>query len=90
MTNTAAIMAALEVRGPRCDRCGGWTFRPEYLTMPKVIARLCPDCLPLTDDLMIIKRLAISQVFKSDLPRYPADEPIILAKAMADHYNGEG
>jgi hypothetical protein len=90
MPNWAAVYAATEARGPRCDRCDHWTFRPEYTKLPKFIARLCPDCLPLDSVLMTIKSLSISQVFRSDLHRYPVNEPIILAEAMADHvYNGD-
>lgn len=43
-TNSPAVMAALEARGPRCDRCNGWTFRPAYRHVDKAVTRLCPDC----------------------------------------------
>jgi hypothetical protein len=76
MPNWAAVYAATEARGPRCDRCGHWTFRPEYTRMPKFIARLCPDCLPLSREALVIKPLVLCQVFRSDLKRYPADQPI--------------
>jgi hypothetical protein len=44
--NWPATLAAVNARGPRCDGCGGWTFRPYLLTLPKRIRRSCPDCLP--------------------------------------------
>ena len=46
--NWAATLAAISSRGPRCERCGGWTFRPQYLVVPKSVhyPRLCPDCSP--------------------------------------------
>lgn len=78
MANWKATLAAVEARGPRCDRCGGWTFRPEYRRLPRFVARLCPDCLPLGPDLLKIKVLALTQVFRSDLARRPSDGPIRL------------
>ena len=45
-TNWPATFAAISARGPRCDHCGNWTFRPQYLTEPKRVPRRCPDCLP--------------------------------------------
>lgn len=79
--NQSATFAATEARGPRCDRCESWTFRPEYNRLPYFVARLCPKCLPLNPDLMSMKSLALSQIFKRDLEgfiRYPADQPIEL------------
>lgn len=29
MSNFPAVLAAVQARGPRCDDCGNWTFRPE-------------------------------------------------------------
>jgi hypothetical protein len=44
--NWPAVYAAVAARGPRCDRCGNWTFRPGYLMAPRTLRRLCPDCAP--------------------------------------------
>lgn len=33
-TNFDAVLEAVTARGPRCDRCGGWTFRPYLRTRP--------------------------------------------------------
>lgn len=33
--NWQATLAAVAARGPRCDECGGWTFKPHLLTVPK-------------------------------------------------------
>jgi len=30
--NWPAVIAAVHARGPRCDGCGGWTFRPALWT----------------------------------------------------------
>lgn len=76
--NPAAVLAATEARGPRCDRCGGWTFRPVYNTLPWYVARLCPDCLPLRPELAAVKVLALSQVFRRDLPKYADRDHIEL------------
>jgi hypothetical protein len=46
MANWPATLAAVRARGPRCDHCKNWTFRPGYLGQPKSIPRRCPDCLP--------------------------------------------
>lgn len=78
MANWEATFAATEARGPRCDRCDGWTFRPTYNRLPRFVARLCPDCLPLGPKLLPIKELCYCQIFKSDLPKYPAGAPILL------------
>jgi len=49
MANWPATLAAVQARGPRCDKCGSWTFRPLYLNpFFKGVRRLCPDCLKLT------------------------------------------
>lgn len=45
-SNWPAVVAALSARGPRCQICGAWTFRPQYLTLPVSLTRACPDCLP--------------------------------------------
>jgi len=76
--NPAATLAAVHARGPRCEKCGAWTFRPEYLELPWYIARLCPDCLPLRRDLMPMKIIALTQVFRSDLAKYADLDQIIL------------
>jgi hypothetical protein len=44
--NFEAVLAAIAARGPRCDRCGNWTFRPVYLRLPRTLLHLCPDCRP--------------------------------------------
>ena len=41
-----ALMAAVAARGPRCDGCGYWTFRPQYSVLPRTLLHLCPDCRP--------------------------------------------
>lgn len=67
--NPKAVFAAMEARGPRCDHCGHWTFRPEYLRLPRFVARLCPDCLPISPEFRaaIPTALILTQVFKSDI-----------------------
>jgi hypothetical protein len=45
--NWPATLAAVTARGPRCEQCGGWTFRPGYRDAPSAVLRLCPDCRPL-------------------------------------------
>jgi hypothetical protein len=45
LSNWPAVIAAIGARGPRCEFCGSWTFRPQLLSLPAVI-RACPDCLP--------------------------------------------
>jgi hypothetical protein len=47
MANWPATLAAVAARGPRCDLCGGWTFRPQYATVSRKAPRLCPGCFPL-------------------------------------------
>lgn len=79
MANWEATFAAVTARGPSCERCGAWTFRPEYVRLPGVIARLCPACLPLPSGLMSLKALFLTQVFRYDLDKYPADQPIMIA-----------
>lgn len=32
--NWPATLAAVHARGPRCDHCGGWTFKSFLLTVP--------------------------------------------------------
>ena len=32
--NWEATLAAVTARGPRCDHCNGWTFRPYLRTVP--------------------------------------------------------
>lgn len=78
MADWTATLAAVRARGPRCDRCNGWTFRPEYLRMPRYIARLCPECLPLGPESLRIKALVLCQIFRSDLPRYGTEGPVRL------------
>jgi hypothetical protein len=70
MANWTATLAAVQERGPRCDHCDGWTFRPEYNLLPRFIARLCPDCFPLSKEFrnLVPMALTLSQIFKSDLP----------------------
>jgi hypothetical protein len=41
--NWPATLAAIQARGPRCDFCGGWTFRPFLLAVPLGL-RQCQDC----------------------------------------------
>lgn len=43
--NWPAVIAAVSARGPRCEFCGSWTFRPQLLSLPGLI-RACPDCMP--------------------------------------------
>lgn len=76
--NPSAVLAAISARGPRCERCGGWTFRPEYLSLPWYVARLCPDCLPLRPEHLAVKTISLTQVFRRDLPKYAGQEQIIL------------
>jgi hypothetical protein len=76
--NPAAVLAAVSARGPRCERCGKWTCRPSYLNLPWYIARLCADCLPLRPELQGMELLALTQVFRSDLPRYADRDHIEL------------
>jgi hypothetical protein len=78
MSNWPAVLAAVEARGPRCDKCSGWTFRPEYKGLPKFIARLCPICLPLGPELLKVKVLALTQVFVGDLVKYHYLDRFIL------------
>jgi len=78
--NFPATLAAVRARGPRCERCASWTFRPEYLDLPRFVARLCPACLPLRTELRDpwIKSISLSQVFRSELDRYAPGEVIEL------------
>lgn len=48
MTNFPATLAAVTARGPVCDDCGAWTYRPDYLALPQAVSRLCPQCLPVS------------------------------------------
>jgi hypothetical protein len=48
MANWPATLAAVAARGPRCDFCGKWTFRPQYASVARTVPRLCPECFPLT------------------------------------------
>lgn len=35
MTNNwPAVLAAVNARGPRCDHCDGWTFKPWLTSVP--------------------------------------------------------
>lgn len=68
--NPAAVLAAVAARGPRCDRCNAWTCRPAYLNLPWYIARLCADCLPLRPELHGMELVALTQVFRADLPKW--------------------
>jgi len=47
--NWQATLAAITARGPRCDTCGAWTFRP-YLTAAPTEHRRCPRCVPSPTD----------------------------------------
>jgi hypothetical protein len=76
--NPQAVMAAITARGPRCQRCGAWSFRPEYLTLPWYVARLCPDCLPLRPELREMKTIALTQIFRNDLSAYADRDHIEL------------
>lgn len=68
--NWFATLAAVAARGQRCDKCSAWTFRPQYRDLPKYVARLCPECLPLIEDLPeFMIGLFLSQTFKSDLEK---------------------
>lgn len=46
MSNWPATFAAVHARGPRCEQCGNWTFRPYLLSLRLPVKKLCPDCLP--------------------------------------------
>lgn len=41
--NWPATLAAVQARGPRCDFCGGWSFRPFLLAVPLGL-RQCQEC----------------------------------------------
>lgn len=41
--NWPATLAAVSARGPRCDFCGGWTFRPFLVAVPLGL-RQCSGC----------------------------------------------
>ena len=42
--NWPATLAAIQARGPRCEYCGSWTFRPFLLAVPRPL-RFCSDCV---------------------------------------------
>jgi len=81
MANWQAVIEAVRARGPRCDHCGNWTFRPKYLDLPRYVARLCPACFPFPPRFLEgggeeWDVLAMTQVFRSHLNRrtkYPID-----------------
>lgn len=44
--NFEAVLAAVGARGPRCETCDGWTFRPVYRVLDRTLVRQCPECRP--------------------------------------------
>jgi hypothetical protein len=42
--NWPATLAAIQARGPRCEYCGHWTFRPFLLAVPRPL-RFCSVCI---------------------------------------------
>jgi hypothetical protein len=60
--NWQATLAAVSARGPRCDVCNGWTFRPWYVTLlSRTTPRLCGTCetsIPWTEPVAVIGRQA--------------------------------
>lgn len=41
--NWPATLAAVRARGPRCETCNGWTFRP-HLLADRALGRICQEC----------------------------------------------